>query len=387
MADGNRLLIVHSSAELYGSDRSLLDFVSRQQVGFDITVLLPQYGPLCAQLEASGAHVVVGDVCKLQRQMLGIRGVLTMISSAVKSVRELKKIEREKPFDVVYSNTVAVFAGALYALLFRRPHVWHVREILVGSPLATVCFRVIVSLFSKLIICNSSQTRNWIITTRSQERYLVVWNGVPVALAPGQRANERMMRGWSSDAVVIVVAGRINSWKGQLLLVEAFELMRRSGNREAKLWIIGSAFSGQERYEHELSQRVADSPFYNDILIEPFRPDIEVVWEACDIVAVPSTEPEPFGRVAIEAMAFGRPVIAAAHGGLLDIVEDGVSGVLFKPRDAKSLAHGLSRLVQNSDLRSAFGRAALSRQRQLFSVESYVKQVSDVLSTAKVGVH
>ena len=377
-----RLLIIHSSAELYGSDRSLLDFISRQRMGVDITVLVPEHGPLCAHLESCGVHVVIGEVCKLQRQMLGVSGLLTMIANAVRSLREIKRIEGSQRFDLIYSNTVAVFGGALYALFTRRPHVWHVREIIDGSPILTAVFRLIVPSLSSIVICNSNQTREWIDSTRGSESCRVVWNGVPVASPPGRRTAERAQRGWNDRDTVITLAGRINAWKGQLLLLEAFELLRSSGIERARLWIVGSAFAGQETCEETLVARIAASPFRSDILIEQFRPDVEMVWEASDIVTVPSTEPEPFGRVAIEAMSFGRPVIAAAHGGLLDIVEDGVCGLLFKPRNVDALKEAMQRLVQVPELRSSFGRAAQERQRNLFSVDAYVNGVTDALQSA-----
>ena len=85
-----RLLIVHSSAELYGSDRSLLDFVSLQGGRFDITVLLPESGPLVALLEAAGARVAIGEVCKVQRNMLGPRGLIRTLAATWRAVRNIR---------------------------------------------------------------------------------------------------------------------------------------------------------------------------------------------------------------------------------------------------------------------------------------------------------
>jgi glycosyltransferase involved in cell wall biosynthesis len=93
---------------------------------------------------------------------------------------------------------------------------------------------------------------------------------------------------------------------------------------------------------------------------------------------VPSLEPEPFGRVAIEAMSFGKPVIAAAHGGLLDIVADGATGRLFAPGDANALEAAMHDLM-DAPARARMGAAAVARQRAMFSVETYAAQVRDTL--------
>ena len=81
-----RVLIVHSSAELYGSDRSLLAFVQRRPAAMQVTVALPEYGPLVAALQACGAQVVVGEVCKIRRDMLSPAGMLCMVGAAWRSV-------------------------------------------------------------------------------------------------------------------------------------------------------------------------------------------------------------------------------------------------------------------------------------------------------------
>lgn len=381
MSTRKRLLIVHSSAELYGSDRSLLDFVSLQR-DFDITVLVPEEGQLCSMLRAAGARVAIGEVCKVKRDMLGPRGLLRTLAATCNAVLNIRALAGHKPFDLVYTNTVAVFAGAVYALLSRRPHVWHIREILADSPTLTRGFRTIVSALADVIICNSNQTRDWIELPRSRERCRVVWNGVAVASPQGLREAERRRHGWADSTVVFALAGRLNAWKGQSLALQAFEHVHAMLGKRAALWLVGSPFAGQEHFEDKLRSLLIESPASVATCLEAFRPDVEAVWEAADVVLVPSIEPEPFGRVAIEAMAFGRPVIAAGHGGLLDIVTHEDSGLLVTPRDADSLAAAIKRLSTDETLRLQLGERARSRQQELFSVQAYVLGVTKALQDA-----
>jgi glycosyltransferase involved in cell wall biosynthesis len=377
-----RLLVVHSSADLYGSDRSLLDFVRLGGGDMDIVVVLPETGPLVALLEQAGARVVVGEVCKVQRRMFSPKGFASAVQSLFRSVRTLWRLEQGKPFDLVYSNTVAIFGGAVYAKWRGRPHVWHIREIVDGSPRLTSVFRGVVAMLADSVLCNSHQTRQWIETERSAARCQVIWNGVAAAEPMGVRLAERARLDIAAHEVVFAMAGRINQWKGQGLLIEAFEQVCRTGADSARLLIVGSAYAGQEHFEVALSARIARSEFADRITWEPFRADVEAVWEAADVVVVPSTEPEPFGRVAIEAMAFSRPVIAAAHGGLVEIVEDGVTGLLFAPREAAALADAMRALVLDDGRRQEMGAKAQQRQREVFSVEAYAGQVAAALSKA-----
>lgn len=378
-----RVLVVHSSAELYGSDRSLLDFVRSASTSMAISVVLPDAGPLVAELEAAGATVRVDEVCKVQRSMLSLRGSLLALRSAGAAIKAMRRIAAsDGVVDVVYSNTMATLGGALFARLHGIPHVWHVREIVHGSARLTSVFRLLARLFARRLICNSNETMRWIANDATTSRCAVVWNGVGVARPQGRRDAERARLGFGASDVVFVLAGRINGWKGQTLLVSAFELLRAEGISGIKLWMVGSAFAGQEHYESALRERIGSSVYNVDMVLEPFRPDIDAVWEAADVVTVPSTDPEPFGRVAIEAMAFRKPVIAAAHGGLLDIVENGVSGLLFEPRSPAALAAAMRELLRDSGRREAMGSAAQVRQQGVFSVEAYAMRVEKILRSA-----
>lgn len=374
-----RLLVVHSSAELYGSDRSLLDFVSNRGPGIEVTVILPEYGVLVPALEKAGAKVAVGEVGKISRGMLSPKGMLATMAGLVRSLRFLKSLQRREHFDLVYSNTIAVLGGAVFARFEGLPHVWHVREILANSIVVGRVLRFLVEKLSRTVICNSQQTLAWIKPERTKVEYHVVFNGFDVPLASKGCNQERERLGVAEDDLLFVLVGRINAWKGQKLLVEAFSIFLAETDCRACLAIVGSAPPGQEYFEAELKAFVAASGVADRVRLVPYRSDIEAVWTAADVVMVPSTDPEPFGRVAIEAMAFERPVIAAAHGGLLDIVADQVTGLLVEPRSSRALATAMRKLAGDPELRKEMGIAGRARQQSMFSVSGYAKRLVELL--------
>ncbi len=372
------VLVVHSSAELYGSDKSLLDFVQARQAEFEFTVALPEEGPLVGLLRAAGARVAVMDVCKVRRDMLKPAGLLAVWRSTRRSIPALQALAGARPFELVYSNTMAVLAGALLARRAKLPHVWHVREIVANSRLMTWGFRGLALALASRLVCNSGETRAWIAGPGLRGRCEVVWNGVDSPAPVDLREQERRTLGYDERDLVFCFVGRLNAWKGQLLAVEAFERLNARHPGRHRLLIVGAAFAGQEHFEAELEARLAASPCRDAMRRLPFRDDIDSIWQASDVVLVPSLEPEPFGRVAIEAMAHGRPVIAAAHGGLVEIVEDGRTGLLFKPRDADALAGAMERLAANAELRLGMGAAGRGRQASLFSVAAYAERMARV---------
>jgi glycosyltransferase involved in cell wall biosynthesis len=99
------------------------------------------------------------------------------------------------------------------------------------------------------------------------------------------------------------------------------------------------------------------------------------VWDASDIAVIPSTEPEPFGMVALEAMAAVKPVIAANHGGLAEIVVEGETGFLVTPGSAIELAEAIKLLVADAPLRKRMGVAGELRYSKKFTLDRYVENM------------
>jgi glycosyltransferase involved in cell wall biosynthesis len=105
--------------------------------------------------------------------------------------------------------------------------------------------------------------------------------------------------------------------------------------------------------------------------------EVERLLERASVVVAPS-EREGFGLAAAEAMAFGRPVVAAAGGGLLELVSDGVTGLLVPPRDAEALRTAVERLLADPELRERLGKAARSRARERFGWDAVIERTIDV---------
>ena len=108
------------------------------------------------------------------------------------------------------------------------------------------------------------------------------------------------------------------------------------------------------------------------MLIIPFQNEIHKIWQAIDIAVVPSTEPEPFGMVAIEAMLAHKPIVASNHGGLTEIIENNATGFLVTPNSVQDLVIALEKLIQNELLRKEMGEKGYLRVTTAFSVEQYV---------------
>ena len=324
-----RLIFVHSSDELYGADRMLLEMVAAAENVADVEVWLPNdlahpAAPLCAELIARDVPVRHLNLPILRRAYQNPRGLARLIRAAAALVRELRSARA----DVLYCTTSAVLLAAPLGRLARVPTVLgHIQEIwsgndryLLGLP-ARAC--------SRLLSISGAVTRSLPPVLRG--RTTVVPNGTPepaptAPVAPGERP------------LTFVVASRWNGWKGHRTLLSAWELAGAPG----RLVVLGGRPPSGEWVD--VPALVADLSEPDSVSIVGEVPDPAPEFAAADVVLMPSDRPEPFGLVAIEAFARGRPVIASAAGGLLDIVTDRHDGWLFAPGDAQQLADVLASL-------------------------------------------
>nr|WP_320051403.1 glycosyltransferase family 4 protein [uncultured Desulfuromonas sp.] len=161
---------------------------------------------------------------------------------------------------------------------------------------------------------------------------------------------------------VISLPGRLTRWKGQDLLLKALALIK---DLRWQVVFVGGA-DKKSGYVRELRALAREFQIDDRVHFVGDQADIALYYALCDLVVSASTEPEAFGRVAVEAQAMGCPVVASAHGGSLETVKDGETGWLFTPGNAEDLAATLRRVLTGDvDLR------AIGEQGRLWVVEHY----------------
>lgn len=368
------ILFVHQSGEMYGSDKVLLYLVTEivRHKNFYPIVVLPEHGPLAHALAENGAEVHIGEVLKVGRSTFTIRGIIELLLKLWSSFGGLSRIVGGREICVVHSNTLAVLGGALWARIRRVPHVWHVHELVESPRFVGRFYAALLSCAADMVICNSSATRAWLLdnSPRLAPKCCVVFNGQP-SVPPRAASNGAIDRfGVPPGSVVFSLVGRINRWKGHSLLVDAVGLLRGRGRvNKVHFLIVGDPPPTEPFHLERLKARIQEYELSDYFSVSGFVDAVDEVWASTHVAVVPSTEPEPFGMVAVEAMAHGLPVIAAAHGGLTDIVVDGGTGILFEPGSASALADAIERLISDAPLRASLGSNAIIRQADLFSVD------------------
>jgi glycosyltransferase involved in cell wall biosynthesis len=260
----------------------------------------------------------------------------------------------------------------LIARFHPRKAIAHIREIPTG--LANRIIGGLVKWSHAALFFNSKATAE-AFSAAPGVPTAVVYNGFegPAHAEPPKPREDGELR--------LLILGRINSWKGQDLLVEAVSLLPEAQRRAVKVKVVGDAFEGQP-YRRDLETRIAELGLGDHVSIEGFVDDPTPLLQWSDAVVIPSRKPEPFGRVAIEGMAWARPVIAARHGGLVEIVEDGQDGVLFEPNNAADLRDAIMRFAGSPEVVASYGVSARKRFEALFTSEALMRSFCDAMKRA-----
>ncbi|MBL4618384.1 MAG: glycosyltransferase family 4 protein [Robiginitomaculum sp.] len=147
----------------------------------------------------------------------------------------------------------------------------------------------------------------------------------------------------NKDIPLILMPGRLTRWKGQLVMVKAMDILRQRGIA-AHLVMPGDA-QGRDDYKTELQNRIADLGLEKAICLPGHITDMAAAYSISNIVVSASIEPEAFGRVAVEGQAAAKPVIATAHGGSLETVQDKNTGLLVEAADPTAMADALQTIL------------------------------------------
>jgi len=198
-------------------------------------------------------------------------------------------------------------------------------------------------------------------------RTVVIPNGVDLAAfrppTTFQSGDGPEPAGDADDPFTLLFAGRVSPHKGPDLMLRAMSVAASSTGRPMRAVVVGSSDydAGDELTEYEVSLRDLAHREHLDVEFLPFVPKDQLVgfYRRASIVCVPSVFDEPFGLVAIEAMACGAPVVASRRGGLPEVVGD--AGQLVDPTDTVAFGAALARLADDPDERRRMSAAGVAR--------------------------
>lgn len=375
-----RILYLHAGAEMYGADKVLLELIKGlDSKEFEAHVILPNDGVLVETLRQVGAQVSVLDYPILRRKYFNPKGIADYIRSYNFYAKQIALYAREHSIDMVHNNTAAVLEGIYLKRKLKLPLIWHVHEIIVKPKAISDFINMLMGRYADKIVTVSQAVANHIKQSPfiKDSQVEVIYNGVDNAVYyPMDASSIREKFDIAQDALVIGMIGRVNAIKGQNDFIEAVEPLLEK-NEKAVAFLAGGVFPGEEWRLEELDNRIASSSVVSQIQRIDYYDKTSELYNMFDIFVLPSIKPDSLPTVVLEAMACSKPVVGYNNGGIAEMVVDDKSGCLVKPNRPQELSNAISLLLDSSEKREKFGRVGYQRQRELFSLESYIKNFSE----------
>ncbi|RWZ59706.1 glycosyltransferase [Labedella populi] len=380
-AAGSSYLLAHPSADLYGSDRVLLESVEGfVRAGAHVTVTVPADGPLVPLLEERGADVVFTPTLVLRKSLLTPRGLVALVSQTVAGLRAGRRLIREVRPNVVWTNTITIPLWTVLARLFRIPSVVHVHEAEGSASRVMMRALALPLLLADQLVANSNYSAGVLRDSfaRLGDRCTVVYNGV---IGP---ETVSMPRDTLEDELRVLYVGRLSPRKGPDLVIEAIAALRERGI-PARLDLIGAVFPGYEWFEQELRDSIATHDLRDRVRLRGFQNSPWPFLAASDVLVVPSRLDEPFGNTAVESVLAARPVVVSDTSGLREAAWGYRSAQQVEPGDARDIADALERVWNDwARFRSeAISDEAVARERH--SVSTYQHCIADAAAAVGVG--
>jgi glycosyltransferase involved in cell wall biosynthesis len=348
---------------MYGGGQiSLLELLKKiDRTKFKSIVVLSEAGKL-----QKAAEQINLDYKIISMPAIKPLGIFSFIGAIWKLVCFIKKSQ----ITLIHTNTsrATVYVG-LATLVFDIPVVWHVR-----IPHSDgILDRYLASRSSRIIAVSQAVKRRFIWLKK--EKIKVIYNGVDTKIFSPRPANNHIRKdlNFADEDVVIGTVGRISSEKGLEFLISAMKDVVKVYPR-TRVLIVGT---GDMEYYRALKAKANGLSLSSNIIFTGFREDIPEILSCIDIYCLPSLT-EGFNRTLLEAMACGLPIVTTSVGGNVEIVQDGLNGLLVPPRNPSALASAIIELLQNKTKAQKMGTEGRRVVEQNFNIQTNVNQIQEL---------
>lgn len=364
------VVYVSATDELGGADASLFELVQAlDRSKYAAHVVVPHDGPFAARYRSLGIPVHVVPLQKLKNTR-DVRWHVRWLCRAPLRVLRLLRLFRTVRPDVIHVNTSVEALAGLAAWWFcrrtRARFVWHVRELELRPRFVESTLFALVRRLAGTVIAISTPVA---ARVGPRERIYVIPNGLDVARfrraadAPRRAVDAGPVLGW---------VGRIAPGKGLDHVLDAFAIVRQS-RADAQLVVMGAPVAGHEAHAAALRRRC--EAFGGAVRWQPPGPQTETAYAQMDVFVHLPDLAEGLGRTVLEAQAAGVPVVAWPQGGLVDALQDGITGHFAPTGDVAAAAAAVLALLADPERRAAMAAAAASFAAGTFARERCARAI------------
>ena len=359
-----RVLLVNPEGKIAGAEQSLLllaRFLSRKMKVFAACPDLSPLGEQMHQLRIGTFRIM----CPPRRFNLT---VVWLFYFVIVNLQLILIIRKTAPVIIHANNSRALLASMLAAFVTRKKIIWHARDLANSASVSKIC-----AFFSCRIIVVSNTVKKSLVDQGINGAVIdLVRNAVEIK---EQRVRPKDKH--RANVLTFANIGQFVPWKKQDLFIDAAAGLLQNGS-EARFMIIGDDIFGRDtKYKKELLSRVKTAACADKIQFVGWHEDLEQLWDKVDCL-VHTAGTEPFGRVIIEAMSRWIPVIAANSCGPAEIIQNGITGLLFEPGDVKDLITVMQKISGDAKLAGKLVEAAHRYVESNFKAEDTADKITEI---------
>jgi len=372
--------ILHSSGK-GGAERVNLELIDGlKNKGIQCFAILPSDGPLIKELKKCNVPLKVIKY-KLWMREEGSplwKRVGRLVLNLIKTVSVVRQVKKWK-VDVVYSNTITICVGAFAAKLLHLPHIWHIHEF--GYEDYRLCFDLgnkialrIMNQLSDIFIVGSKAVMEKYRKFFPDRKIKLIYYAVCVTNESSCKILKIKKQLQEASGIKCMIVGSLYKGKYQEDAIRAIGKLI-DDKIDVRLYIVGE---GELKYKQYLEGLIIRSDLENHVQFLGYIDNPFPIIQQADILLMCSRK-EAFGRVTVEGMKAGKPVIGADSGGTKELIRDHYNGFLYTFGDYHGLAEKVKYLCQHPDEVKQMGENGKQWALEKFNIERYTREVLTVL--------
>lgn len=378
------IYFTHGARNIGGGEYALYALISNiNRDAFEPVVFYGTENEIIKKLRSDGVELVQ---VRLHEKITSVfrdeikNDLATYLSYAyhlVISIIRIARLLRKSRADILHPHdNLSKIIGGLAAKIAGIKTVVHCHDLLGDRRIERILLHYQRIFINRIIAVSEGVRKSFMCNGIVPNKVIMIHNGIDLGKYSGARNNDlKRGLGLNNDKVVVGIIAVFDACKGHPYLFGALELIPAQERDRFVCLVIGD---GRER--SNLKKIVKEKSLEQQVLFLGYRTDVPELLGVIDLLVIPSVQ-ESFGLVALEAMAMQVPVIATRIGGLPEIVEEGVTGLLVPPAEVTALSHAILGLLHNREQREMMGKAGRARVAEKFDIKISVKMTEQVYAS------
>ncbi len=368
-----KILLAHSSNDLYGASKILLNIIELLiNEGYIVYLFLPEKGPLHENNIIKKCDINIIEFGVFRKRYFNFFGLINRFYHIIKSTLVIRNFILKNKIDLVYTNTSTVISPSIAAKFSRIPSVFHIHEIPVSSKFYTRFLVTFFNIFSSKVISVSNSARNyWIDNGLIKEKIKTIYNGF--------NFNFSTEKNLSKSQIVFTNISRIIPYKGHVFLIELFNELSKFKNNLI-LNIIGDTLPAYKSHYDNLKEKVSKYNLEKNIRFLGFKPSVKEYLEKSNFLIHSPICPDPLPTVIFEAVESNTPVIFTNLGGSYEILDSGKNGLAIDHLSIKKSAEIILKFIDNSFEQEINIKKAKSFVEKNFQMSSFNDSLKTLIS-------